>query len=117
MASAETVRDLLLPGETVVLNKWLPAETVRVIQPPAESLGRKQNHTDSLHRKPFLVDSVSAGSKRSWTVSAEAKYDGWSLQVADSFIPCDQLTVLINLLVDRFQRNPTEITKISPQKS
>ena len=31
LASAETVRDLLLPAEKTVHEKWLPAETVRVI--------------------------------------------------------------------------------------
>ena len=31
LASAETVRDLLLPAETAVLDKKLPEETVRVI--------------------------------------------------------------------------------------
>ena len=82
LASPETVRDLLLPAETVVLGKWLPAETVRVIKLPAESLGRKQNHTDSLCRSQFSWTVVSAGSRRSRTVSAEAKYDGQSLQEA-----------------------------------
>ena len=52
-ASAETVRDLLLPAETTVHKKWLPAETVCVILLPAETLRRKQNHTDSLCRKLF----------------------------------------------------------------
>ena len=63
---------------------------------PAESLDRKQNHMDSLCRKPFFVEGslgrkreitswkgVSAGSKRSRTVSAEAKLDGQSLQEAN----------------------------------
>ena len=49
---------------------------------PAETLGRKQNNVNSLSRKPFLWMVVSAGSKRSLTVSAEAKYDGQSLQEA-----------------------------------
>ena len=70
LASAKTVRDLLLPVETTIHEKWLPAETVRVIQLPAES------HLPST--------TVSAGSKRSRTVSAEAKYDGQSLQEAKS---------------------------------
>ena len=48
LASAETVRDLLLPVETTVHEKWLPAETVRVILISAETLGRKLNHTESL---------------------------------------------------------------------
>ena len=89
-ASAETVHHLLLPAETNVHKKWLPAETVRVILLPAESLGRKLNHTVSAGSY-FPSTTVSAGSKRSWTVSAEAKYDGQSLQeakMADSFIPC-----------------------------
>ena len=41
----------------------------RVIKlPPAESLGRKQNHTDSLYRKPFFVDG-SLGRKQEITDS------------------------------------------------
>ena len=56
LASAENVRDFLLHAETVVLGKWFPAETVCVILLPAETLGRKQNHTDSFCRKPFFVD-------------------------------------------------------------
>ena len=40
---------------------------------------QEANHTGSLRRKPFFV-VVSAGSKRSQTVSMEAKYDGQSLQ-------------------------------------
>ena len=53
-----------------------------VILLPAEALGRKQSHADSLGRKPFSRTVVSAGSKSSRTVSAEAKYDGQSLQEA-----------------------------------
>ena len=57
-----------------------------MIQLPAE-FGRKQNHTDSFFRKPFSGSHfswivVSAGSKRSRTVSAEAEYDEQSLQEA-----------------------------------
>ena len=61
LASAETVRDLLIPAETIVLDKWLPAETVRVSD-------RKQNYTDSLCRKPFFVDG-SLGRKQEITDS------------------------------------------------
>ena len=53
LASAETVRDLLLPAETTVNEKWLHVETVRVILPPAETVGRKLNYADSLCRKLF----------------------------------------------------------------
>ena len=40
--------------ETTVHEKWLPAETVRVILLSAEILCRMQNNTDSLDRKPFI---------------------------------------------------------------
>ena len=53
LASVETVRDLLLPAETSIDEKWLPAETVLVILLPAETLSRKLNYTDSLCRKLF----------------------------------------------------------------
>ena len=35
--------------------KWLPAKTVRVIVPPAESLSRKHNHADRLGSKSFIM--------------------------------------------------------------
>ena len=57
-----------------------------MIQLPAESLGRKQNHMDSLRMKPFFMDIVSAGSKRSRTVSAEAIYDGQSQSLQEGKI-------------------------------
>ena len=80
MASAEVVRDLLLPAETTVHEKWLPAEIVRAILLPAETLGRKLNHMDSLCRKLFtkhnslgrkqeIADSLG-GSQIRRTVSA-----------------------------------------------
>ena len=53
LTSAITVRDLLLPAETTVHEKWLPAETVHVILLPAESLSRKLNQKNSLCRKQF----------------------------------------------------------------
>ena len=81
LASAETVCDLLLPAQTTGHEKWLPAETVCVILLPAEMLSRKLNHTVSAGSY-FPSRSVSAGSKRSLTVSTEAKYDGQSLQGA-----------------------------------
>ena len=40
-----------------MLDKRLVAETVCMILLPAETLGRKQNHADSLSRKPFFMDS------------------------------------------------------------
>ena len=82
MASAEAVHDLLLPAETTVHEKWLPAETVRVILLPAETLGRKLI-TRTVSAGNYLPSiTVLAGSKRSRTVSGEAKYDGQSLQEA-----------------------------------
>ena len=53
----------LLSAETTVHEKWLPAETVRVILLPAETLGRKLNHTDSLCRKLFTKHN-SLGRKQ-----------------------------------------------------
>ena len=69
LASAETVRDLLLPAETTVHEKWLPAETVCEILLPAQTLSGKLNHTysslyklftkhNSLSRKQEIVDSL-----------------------------------------------------------
>ena len=67
----------LFPAETVVLGEELHAETIS-----AESLDRKQNHTDSLCRKPFFVDG-NLGRKQEITDSlAEAKKDRLSLQEA-----------------------------------
>ena len=74
-ASAENVCDLLLPAVTTVHVKWLPAETVCVILRPAETLGRKQNHRDSLCRKLFTKHN-SLGRKQ---------------EIADLFIPCQYL--------------------------
>ena len=60
---------------------------------PAETLGRKLKHTDSLCRK-LVTEHNSLGRKQEIpTVSAEAKYDGQSLQeakLAAWFIPCDK---------------------------
>ena len=50
LASAETVRDLLLPAETAVHEKWLPAETVRDLLFPAD----RQTSYDSV----VLVDDT-----------------------------------------------------------
>ena len=66
LAPAETVRDLLLPADTTVHEKWPPAETVRVILLPAETaetLGRKLNHMDSLCKKLFIKHN-SLGRKQ-----------------------------------------------------
>ena len=63
----------MLPAETTVHKKWLPAKTVRVILLLAKSHG--QSPQEAIHPA-----QVSAGSKRSRTVSAETKYDGQSLQ-------------------------------------
>ena len=56
---------------------------------PAKTFSRKQNHADSLDRKPFFVrflggggeeGVIEAGTKGAQTVSGDAKYDGLSLQ-------------------------------------
>ena len=57
-------------------------QTVHVIWLPAKSLGRKQNHTDSLCRKPFFVDG-SLRRKQEFTDSlGGSKCDRQSLQEA-----------------------------------
>ena len=48
--------------ETTVQENWLPAETVRVILLPAETLGRKLNHTDSLCRKLFTKHNTTTAA-------------------------------------------------------
>ena len=49
---------------------------------PAKSFRRKQNYVNSLSWKQFSRTEVLEGSKRSRTVSSEAKYDGQSRQEA-----------------------------------
>ena len=64
-----------------------------MIKLPAESLGRKQNHTDSLCRKPFYVDSSLSTGARDHGQSPRKPNMTDSLcrkqNLADSFIPCD----------------------------
>ena len=78
MASAKTIRNLLLPVETVVHDKLLLAKSVCVILFSAEAGGR----ITCLGRKPFFEDDSLGRSTRLRTVSAEAKYDTQSLQEA-----------------------------------
>ena len=80
LASAETVRVLLLPAEATVQEKWLPAETVSVILLPAKSLGRSRITRTVSAGIHLPSTTVSAGSKISRTIWAEAKYNGQSLQ-------------------------------------
>ena len=94
LASPKTIRDLLLPAETTVHKKWLPAETVRVIQLPADTLGRKLNHTDSLCRKLFIKYNSLRRKQEIADSLAEAKYDGQSLQEAK--ITCWERTVHVS---------------------
>ena len=67
LTSAETVLDLLLPAETVVLREIAPC-TDCPCDLASCSLGRKQNHMDSLCRKPFFMDR-SLGRKQEITDS------------------------------------------------
>ena len=67
LASAETVCDLLLPPETTVHEKWLPAETVRVILPPAESQQEAESHRQSLQEASYQAQQL-----------------GWKQEIADS---------------------------------
>ena len=84
LASAETVHDVLLPVQIVVLYIWLSSSPSALFCfLPRLSAGREHNQADSFDRKPFLRTVVSARGKRSRTVSAKAKYDGQSRQDAN----------------------------------
>ena len=74
-ASIETVHNTstLLPAETAVHDKWLPAwlPTIHVILLPAKTLGRKHNHKDSLGRKPFFY------RQKSWKEARDLGQSQW----------------------------------------
>ena len=105
---AETVRHIWLPTEHCPANscflqgllsskKWLPVETVRMTLLPAESLGRKQNHADSLCRKPFIMYR-SLGRKQKFRGQSRRKPNMmYSLcrkrKLAELILPCVILTV------------------------
>ena len=80
--SIATVRDCLLPAKIAVCDKRLPARNVQVL--PAENFDRKQNHPDSLCRKPVFVNSSLGRNQEieDCLVSEEAKYDVQSKQEA-----------------------------------
>ena len=56
LASAETVRDLLLPVESILHDKWLPVESVRVIPHPAETRSEERSRGQS-RQESYFVDS------------------------------------------------------------
>ena len=91
-ASAETVRDLLLPAETTIHEKWLPVQTVQVILLPAETLGRKLNHMDSLCRKQ---QSQQEARDRGQSPRKPNMKDSLcrKRKLADSFISCGKDSV------------------------
>ena len=92
LASAETIRDLLLPAETTVHEKRLPAETVHVILLPAETQKEAKSHGQSLQEAIYQVlqslqearDRRQSRRKPNMTDSLCGKR-----KLADSFIPCD----------------------------
>ena len=103
LASAETVRDHLLPAETCApstKNGFLQRLSVWFCFLPRLSAGSRITQTVSAGSYlPSTTDS--AGNKRLPTVSVEAKYDRqswrkpnmtdslcWKRKLADSFIPC-----------------------------
>ena len=86
MASAKTVCDLLLPAQTAVRDKQLPAETVHIISSCRDSLQETIMRTVS-EGSCFSQTAVLEGSKRSRTVSEEAKYNRQSQQ-GTNVIPC-----------------------------
>ena len=90
LASAKTIRDILLHAETTIHEIWFPAETVCVILLPAESQQEAKSHGQSLQEAIYQTQ-LSAGSKRLQTVSVEPNMTD-SLcrerKLVDSFIPC-----------------------------
>ena len=100
LASAETVRDLLLPAETTIHEKWLPAETVCVILFPAKTLSRKLNQKDSLCMKLFtkhksLQEARDRGQSRQKPNMMDSLCRKGKL--ADMFIPCVKVPGQISL--------------------
>ena len=91
LASAKTVCDLLLPAETTIHEKWLPAETVHVILLPAESRQEAESHGQSLQESIYQVqqslqearDHGQFRRKPNMTDSLCRKR-----KLADSIIPC-----------------------------
>ena len=61
---------------------------------PARTLGGKQNHADSLSRKPFVADGI-LGSKKLHSVLLEAKYDGQSWQDGGVVYPCSLYPLIL----------------------
>ena len=87
LAFAKIVCYLLLPAETTVHEKWLPAETVCVILLPAETLGRKLNHMDSICRKLFTRHN-SLGRKQEIARTAETT-------VLEKWLPAETVCVIL----------------------
>ena len=86
---AKTVCNLLLPAKTAVHDRRVLAETVCMILLPAATLGEKQNHKDSLHRKPFFILVVLEGKEI--MESQQVRYDSLDRKpkLMNLFIPCD----------------------------
>ena len=108
-ASAKTIHDLLLPAETTIQDKWLPAETVCVILLPAETLGRKQNHTVSIYpaqqSRQEARDPGQSWWKPNMTDSLCRKR-----KLADSFIP------YVDIAINNLQVNYYELMRLQTYK-
>ena len=70
----------LLPAETAVCDKGLPAKTVYMILLTAETLNKLQNSQDSLSRKLFIADGSRRRKQEISDSSVGAKFDGQSWQ-------------------------------------
>ena len=92
LASAETVRDLFLSAETVVHEKWLPAETVRVILIPAKTRQEAKSQGQSLQEEVIYQAQQSWQVARNHRQCQRKPHMTASLcrkrKLADSFIPC-----------------------------
>ena len=85
LACAETVDNLLLPAETVVHNKWLPAESISMIPFLLKRLVRNKSHGQSQQEAiPPVPPDISVGRKQDITdILGGAKYDGQPRQEAN----------------------------------
>ena len=122
-ASAETVRDLLLPSKTTVYKKWLPAENVLVIVLSAEAQQEADSHRLSkkpliiyscLSRKQAFSDSLRALKKWRTSLDTVFKLD-WCMNISIFFCYLYKLGQLYDFLFT-FLDNQSCQNWVDPQR-
>ena len=98
LASAETVRDLLLPAETTVHDKWLPADCPCDSASCRESRQEAKSHGQSLQEAIYQAQQ-SRQEARDRGQSRRKPNITYSLcrkrKLSDSFIPCVTIAVIV----------------------